>query len=349
MNYKEELKIIDKYVEIKEIEDGQPLIMKLILEHFLPNNRFEEARSWRNALEDKKLKSEADKAIKEHLKNGQVVSLSRFPQNTDWTDVSPGGAAKTTDDQQYHYDRTISYMNLKQALIDDVEDIKTCRNEWITFVARDYEEALRANGALFDTLAMAVSDYIELILIPHKFVETQFHSKVKTSSNTIEKAYAKRPEIVEFLRTHAPQLLKDTYLMNFFCFTGVTGKSEEVIVTDDYVAFIPEKLSGWNAGQMQLIRRESVVAISVGSEYHTEYQGITSTSASYWTLTFETSNYEQFTRWLYLGKNEKEMNQYRPQLGKIMDTLGNFFILEEGDSFQTSGGYQTTFGYGFWV
>jgi hypothetical protein len=58
-------KLIDKYVEIKEIEDGQPLIMKLILDHFLPNNRFEEARSWRNALEDKGLKSEADKAINE--------------------------------------------------------------------------------------------------------------------------------------------------------------------------------------------------------------------------------------------------------------------------------------------
>jgi len=352
MDSKAELKIIDRYVEIKEIEDGQPLIMKLILEHFLPNNRFEEARSWRNALEDKELKTEADTAIKERLKNGKIVSLSRYPQNTDWTDVSPEGKSKQTDDQQYHYDRTISYMNTKKELIDDVEDIETCRNEWITFVARAYEESLGSNGALFETLAMAISDYIELILLPNKFVETRFNSNENAMSNatpTIENAYATRPDLVEYLRTHAPQVLGDSYLMNFFCLTGVTGKSEEVIVTDQYIAFIPEKLSGWNAGRMQLIRRESVVVIAVGSEYHTEYQGITSDSASYWTLTFETSNYEQFTRWLYLGKNEKEMNQYRPQLGKIMDSLGNYFDLEEGDSFQTSGGYQTSFGYGFWV
>jgi hypothetical protein len=188
-------------------------------------------------------------------------------------------------------------------------------------------------------------------LLSDKFVETRFNSNEnsKTNATTIQNAYAQRPELVEYLRIHAPEVLGDSYLMNFFCLTGVTGKSEEVIVSDGYVAFIPEKLSGWNAGQMQLIRRESVVAISVGSEYHTEFQGITSTSASYWTLTFETSHYEQFTRWLYLGKNEKEMNQYRPQLGRIMDSLGNFFDLEEGDSFQTSGGYQTSFGYGFWV
>jgi len=352
MDFKEELKIIDKYVEIKEIEDGQPLIMKLILEHFLPNNRFEEARSWRNALEDKRLKSEAEKAIKERLKNGKIVSISRYPQNTDWTDVSPGGKAKQTDDQQYHYDRTISYMNLKEELIDDVEDIETCRNEWITFTARAYEGSLRETGALFETLAMAVSDYIELILLPDKFVKTRFNSNDNANTNatiSVENAYAQRPEVVEYLRTRAPQVLGDTYLMNFFCLTGVTGKSEEVIVTDAYIAFIPEKLSGWNAGQMQLIRRESVVAIAVGSEHNTQYQGITSESASYWTLTFQTSTYEQFTRWLYLGKDEKEMNRYRPQLGKIMENLGNYFDLEEGDSFQTSDGYQTSFGYGFWV
>jgi Zn-dependent M32 family carboxypeptidase len=119
-------------------------------------------------------------------------------------------------------------------------------------------------------------------------------------------------------------------------------------VTDTYVAFIPEKLSGWKAGQMQIISRAGIDNISVGSEFHTEYQGITSTSASFWTLTFETTDYRQFTRWLYLGKNEKEMNQYRPQLGKIMENLGNYFELTEGDSFQTSDGYQTSFGYGFW-
>jgi hypothetical protein len=180
-------------------------------------------------------------------------------------------------------------------------------------------------------------------------IKKQFGSYVNP---TIVERLQQHPELIRLggeKRTHAPQVLGDSYLMNFFCLTGVTGKSEEVIVTDQYIAFIPEKLSGWNAGRMQLIRRESVVVIAVGSEYHTEYQGITSDSASYWTLTFETSNYEQFTRWLYLGKNEKEMNQYRPQLGKIMDSLGNYFDLEEGDSFQTSGGYQTSFGYGFWV
>ena len=216
MNYKKELEIIDKYVEIKDKEDGQPLIMQLIVEHFLPNNRFEEARSWRNALEDKKLKTEADKAIKESIKTGKIISVSRMPQNSDWVEVSPVGPAEKSNDQQYHYDRTISYMNATQQLVDDVEDIEICRNEWITFVARAYEEGLEGKGAQFETLAMAISDYIEMILLPDRFVKTKFNNNQQTNSVTIEKAYAKRPDLLEYLRTHAPQLLDDPYLTNFF-------------------------------------------------------------------------------------------------------------------------------------
>jgi hypothetical protein len=112
---------------------------------------------------------------------------------------------------------------------------------------------------------------------------------------------------------------------------------------------LPEKRSGWGAGEMQAINRGSVSVISVGTEFHTEYQGVSSRSETYWTLTFETTDYTQFTRWLYLGKNEKEMNQNRPELARVLDGLQNFFDLEQGESFESSGGYTTSYGVGWWV
>jgi hypothetical protein len=209
---------------------------------------------------------------------------------------------------------------------------------------------MKEKGVTMETLSMAVSDYIEMILLPDAFVGFEEVAPVQgKSALSVEKAYESRSDVVSYLGTHFPQMLKDGFLMNFYCQLGVGGKSEEVIVTDSFVAFLPEKLSGWGAGEMQAINRGSVSVISVGTEFHTEYQGISSRSETYWTLTFETTDYTQFTRWLYLGKNEKEMNQNRPDLAKVLDRLQNYFDLEQGESFESSGGYTTSFGVGWWV
>ena len=197
---------------------------------------------------------------------------------------------------------------------------------------------------------MAISDYIEMILLPNKFFETEeSHAADHKTQLTVGQAYQNRPEVCQYFTSHFPQILKDSFLMNFFCQLGVGGKSEEIIVTDSYVTFLPRKLSGWGSGEMQVVNRNSISAISVGTEFHTEYQGITSYSETYWTLTFATTDYSQFTRWLYLGKNEKEMNQNRPALAKTLDRLQDYFELEQGDSFESSGGYTTSFGVGWWV
>ena len=351
MDFTDEEAIIDKYVEIKDVANGELLIVKLITKHFLPGNRFEEARSWRNALEDKDLKSQMDREIKEAVKTGITVSISRMPQNTDWFETSPDGEAKKTNDQQYHYDRTVSYLNETQEMLDEVDDVEICRNEWITFVARNsYAAGMREKGATIETLSMAVSDYIEMILLPDDFVEVVDAAPVQQKSAlSVEKAYENRSDVVSYLSSHFSQILKDGFLMNFYCQLGVGGKSEEIIVTDSCVVFLPGKLSGWGAGEMQVVNRESISVISVGTEFHTEYQGITSHSETYWTLTFETTDYTEFTRWLYLGKNEREMNQNRPELAKTLDSLQNYFELEQGDSFESSGGYTTSFGVGWWV
>jgi len=363
--------LIDKYVEIKGKEDGSPLILDLISKYFIPQNRFEEARSWRDAITNSEVKSKATEILKAAQSHAKASVITRLPQNKDWYLTSPQGESQTTEDQQYHYDRTIAYSNFSQSMLKYIDDVRECRNEWITFVAKNAFSGLEKFGAEFDTIAMALSDYIEFFLLPDKFLyfdaaekkyvygpakkevtppATTPVAQPKPQFTTVEDAYNKRPEVIAYLKEHASGMLKDGFLLNFFCTTAaVSGKSEEIIVSQSFVAFVPEKKSGWGAGQFQILSRASISSISVGTEVHTEYQGLFSTTQSLWTLTFITKNYTQFTRWLYLGKNEAERNKNRPIHGKTLDKLSKVFQLVQGDSFQTSGGYRTSIGVGWWV
>ena len=350
MDFKAELAIIEKYVEIKDSGEGEPLIVELITKHFLPQDRYEEARSWRNAIKTKTLKSEMDLALKSALKTAKTTPISRMPQNEDWIEMDVSTAAVASDDQQYHYDRTLAYSNAAQSMLDDVDDVRDCRNEWITFFLQGaYEGGLGKKGAQLDTLAMALSDYIEFILLPDKFIEVAGAESEALPVIRIETAYWGRPDMLEYFKSHAPGVLSEPYLMNFNCQISLNGKSEEIVITESHVLFVPEKKSGWGAGELGSLNREIVTAISVGTEFHTEYQGVSSTSDMYWTLTFVTSQYTEHKRWLFLGGNEKQMNTNRPIHSRTLDRLGEYFELVEGESFESSSGYTTSFGVGFWV
>jgi len=358
--------LIDQYVDLKDKQDSSDLMLELITKYLIPEGRFEEARSWRDAITNQEIKHEAAELLRNALKNVKLSSISRLPQNKDWYLASPAGHPEKTDDQQYHYDRTVSYSNASKAIIQYLDDVKICRNEWITFVTKGAYKSLKEYGAEIDTIAMGISDYIEFILIPDQFYfftegdstptigsgieETTSPEAQPVKLNPVRNAYGNQPEMVDYFQTHFPQLLDDGFVQNFFVSTAVVGgKDEEILVTQNYLAFIPGKKSGWGAGDLNVIDRSTVDHISVGSEVHTEYQGLISKTQSFWTLTFATNQYTQFTRWMYLGKNESEMNVNRPKLGKTLDVLSGNFELVQGDSFQTSGGYTTSVGFGFWV
>ena len=350
MTFTAEDKLVDQYVEIKEKEDTDKLVAVLIEEHFLPQGRFEESRSWKNVIADKALAKEIAEKIKESSKRHPGSNVVRVPQNEDWSETSATEKAHKSDDQQYHYDRSIGYFNASKLMLDDVDDVRICRNEWITAYSKSFFEALKPLGGEHKVISMALSDYIEFFLLPNKLVSSNVESDSQIDYTNIEDAYASRSEVIDYLRGVAPAVLKENYLLNFFCQTGVVGaKTDEIIVTDNNVLFVPKKKSGWGAGEFGCIPISEISSVSVGSEVHTEYAGITSKTQSFWTLTFVTKQYQEFTRWLYLGKNEAEMNQNRPIHGKVLDGLAQYFTLTQGDSFQSSGGYTTSFGIGFWA
>jgi hypothetical protein len=347
-NFDQEKSIIDNYVDAKESgANGDHLILELTRDHFLPQGRFEEARSWKNAIKEGSVKKEVDALIKDEMKSQKSTSVFRMPQNTEWHDSDVSVPAVKSEDQQYHYDRTMAYSNATQQMFDELDDVTECRNEWITFVARNaYEGGLGEKGAELNVLAMSISDYIEYILIPDDYFG--FEEVVEAVSiTTVEQAFTKDSEDIEYLRKNAAAVLPDEFLMHFYCLTERGGKTQLVVVSRNYIVFIPVKKTGWSPAPFEILHVSNLATISVGTEQHTQYQGLVSTSEVNWTLTFFTTNYTQTTKFLYLGQNEREMNQNRPAHGKTLELLSQFFELEQGDSFETSDGYTTSFG--FWV
>jgi hypothetical protein len=244
----------------------------------------------------------------------------------------------------------MAYSNAAQQMFDELEDVMECRNEWITFTARNaYEGGLAAKGADLNVLAMSISDYIEFILIPDDYYGFEEEAEPVNAGITVEKALVNVPDDIQYLRENASAVLADKFLMHFYCQSERGGKSQLAVITPNYIAFVPDKKSGWNPGPFELLYTSHISTISVGTEYHTQYQGITSTSDVSWTLTFFTTDYTQFTKYLYLGRSEKEMNQNRPTHGKTLESLSQFFEIEQGDSFETSDGYTTSIGFGWWV
>lgn len=353
--FEEEEAIVDLFVDIKEDGGGgDHLAARLITEHFLPQARFIEANAWLEVINDSKLQSKLKKQVAESEESTDMPQILRIPKNKTWVNADVLNPAVKSSDQQSHYDRTLAMANIQQSMLDELDDVIECRNEWISWVAKNsYCGGLNEKGAHLNTLAMAYRDYIENILIPDKFVETENHRIVnelnKPKHPSVEAAYVNYPDTISYLKEHHPAILNDGYVMNFYCQIKIMGAEEEVLVTDNYIAFLPSKKKGWGAGDGIVINRQNINEIAVGSEYHTEYQGLLTKDSAYWTLTFETNNYQQFTRYLYLGKNESEMNQNRPKLGNTIQILGELFNVVQGDSFTSTGGYRTTFGYGWWI
>ena len=360
IDYAVEQEVLQEYMDAKNAgEDGlDQKIENFITKYLVPQKRLIEANTWLTPISDEKLLSR----LKLEIANAELTldapKLKRLPKNKEWIDSDIFQPITKSDDQQYHYDRVVAYLNHEKAMLDDRDDVFECRNEWITFMSyatwgETNDSKIGANGCTFITLATAYNDYVENILLPNKFIEFEEESTQEAepaaSSTTVEAAYAQNPDSLKYLREHHPVLLKDGYCMNFFGDTKILGASEEIVVTDNYIAFLPAKKKGWSVGSGVIVSRTSIAQISVGSEDYVEYQGITSSQSFYWTLTFETTDYQTFTRYLYLGKNEREMNQNRPALGQQLQRLGQYFDLVEGDSYTSSGGYTTSFGFGWWV
>jgi len=349
--FAEEQSLIDEYVNSKYA--NQVLSLKceeiaeiLVTQFFIPQRRLEEAKSWSHALPNgstrERLISQTQLAINQFGSTG----VQRVPNNAKWVNTSATEKALKTDAQQYHYDRTMSFMVLSKTLSEDLEDVAVCRNEWITFQARIFFSGLGEFGAELNTLAMVVSDYIDYFLIQKKPAEaTPQPTLVRPSLSKLSNYLVQNQKLKKLLSSDSRVAgLLDSGVLAHFSYAGTSrgDSSEEIFFTDAGVLF-----AGKRGKDFYFTPRQLVSSITVGSEDHIQYQGLSSSRFFYWILTINTTQYETYTRWIPMGATENSINASRRMFGPQIELISKFYDVDEGPSWHSSGGYTTSYGWYF--
>jgi len=91
--------------------------------------------------------------------------LIRIPSNKSWERSDVSGPAEKTNDQQYHYDRIIKYMNETNSLVDDIDSIRKDPKIFAAEVNKGMKSGISKLGCLPETSLAAVSDYINNFLL----------------------------------------------------------------------------------------------------------------------------------------------------------------------------------------
>jgi hypothetical protein len=92
----------------------------------------------------------------------------------------------------------------------------------------------------------------------------------------------------------------------------------------------------------------TVSEIQFGTESHTRHSGISSKDSLYTTITVFLEDGRQFTRYRFMGNNEKEINDGRVNLRSGMEALAQLYEVTDGGHGFSSSGFRTSYSIGYW-
>lgn len=349
IDFKAEDAIVDAYVSLKGTPEAQALAVTLIENFFIPQERIEEAQDWLEVISDQSVKSAIRSKVQKMVKEAPAVSLIRLPENTTWEDTDVSSPVTKNNDQQYHYDRLIKYSLASEVMVSDQEDVRTCPNEWVTFWSKLFIEKLSEYGVQMNTIAMAMNDYIHHILLKPSSEEPKQAAAVQTARRRVidpPRNYLRdRPDMIGAIESSHPEYFES------HCFGYVDGtekvsgvRSDTLLFTDMGVLIFKTKFTGKVKNDVRAIPLDQVSNIEIGSDTHTEKAGLVSNTTEYLTLKINSADYTSVTRYLYLGKNESEINQFQPYIMRLLNDISGTYQLVEGDSWVSSSGYTMSFG-----
>jgi hypothetical protein len=162
-------------------------------------------------------------------------------------------------------------------------------------------------------------------------------------------------EYEDYIKSQAPQILEHDFITLIQCKESVignrspdSGKDEILFFTEQGICKLYEKQKHRVNSNMKFFNRSEIRSISVGTEIHEAHGGFVSNVSTFIVLTIFTSNHQIYTKHIYLGKNEAELNATRPGLMAKLREVSAFYDLEEGDVVESSSGFTITPSIGFW-
>jgi len=128
----------------------------------------------------------------------------------------------------------------------------------------------------------------------------------------------------------------------------ISGKDQILFFSNQGICEIYTKEKHRRGSQPIFYPRSEIHEISIGTEDHESYGGFTSSVSTFMVLTIFTVSHTIYTKHIYMGGNEAELNSARPEMMKKIAEISKFYTIVEGDVIQSSSGFSISPSIGIW-
>lgn len=136
----------------------------------------------------------------------------------------------------------------------------------------------------------------------------------------------------------------------------VSPKLADYPTAEEYLVVTKERLGLFRKGGFMrdevalAFSKDEVIDIGLGDSNHYEMAGFVGRGTDYLTLTLGVADGSTYTRHMFLGHSEAQINERLRDIKGFIDALvSNDWPVSEGPGYRSEGGYQRTFSYGFGV
>jgi hypothetical protein len=128
----------------------------------------------------------------------------------------------------------------------------------------------------------------------------------------------------------------------------ISGKDQILFFSNQGICEIYTKEKHRRGSQPIFYPLSEIHEISIGTEDHESYGGFTSSVSTFMVLTIFTVSHKIYTKHIYMGGNEAELNSARPEMMKKIAEISKLYTIVEGDVIQSSSGFSVSPSIGIW-
>ncbi len=366
--------LLDQFAVTKKFKDKDQLAEKIIREFLIPQGRFAEAWLWVQEM----ITGPNDKAkILSAIPQQKSRQIWRLP-NWDYLESLEWQSLPITERKEVElYGATLAQCEESKAFSADKSAMKYQPQLHISRAVTNISDVWEGEPDLPDeraisAIAYAIIDYVEFGLLKGKKKLSPSDADYAKSAAKEAKlqaehdAYLKKLEeeaaatrartkelqkqardLAEGISKYAGSVIRaegGEQLRNEVLAVFDVANSKKSFKVEQSIIFCQSKfyMNGrWHS-------RSAMSALSVGSQVHTEYSGISSSTTEYLVLTVQMKDYTSYNFWITLGRGQAEINQHFPPVMRKLEKMAQVYLVQQGDSWQSSGGYTTSYGVGFW-
>ena len=128
----------------------------------------------------------------------------------------------------------------------------------------------------------------------------------------------------------------------------ISGKDQILFFSTQGICEVYTKEKHRRYSQPLFFPLSEVGEISIGTEEHQSFGGFSSSVSTFMVLTIFTTDNKIYTKHIYLGDSEAELNASRPLMMERLGNISKYFTIVEGDVVQSSSGFSISPSIGFW-